>query len=190
MLICSVLIFSFCGISHADKTQKLQQDEEYLLRLFKNKREILELAKPFLMAARQDSVNNLSSNTITAQKFSVTTSTIIIANTSKITSANSIFELGEIYSYPNPAKNGKNPTIHIKCGIADKINIRIYDMSGKLLSNREIRGNTWKLINGNPVYEYTWNTSNIPSGVYPYTIKAEKSGEKPITAVRKLALIK
>ncbi|MCG2726679.1 MAG: T9SS type A sorting domain-containing protein [Elusimicrobia bacterium] len=105
-------------------------------------------------------------------------------------SADSVFRIGEIYSYPNPAKNGKNPTIHIECGIADEVGIKIYDMSGELVNERQIMGDSWKIINDKFAYEYIWNTSNVPSGVYAYTIKAEKSGEKPITVVRKLAVIK
>ncbi|MCK5106651.1 MAG: hypothetical protein KAQ76_03740, partial [Elusimicrobiales bacterium] len=85
ILIFSILIFSFCGISYADETRTLQQDEEFLLRLFKNNRKILELARPFLMAVRQDSANSLSSNTVTEQKFSIAASTKATAGIFKIT---------------------------------------------------------------------------------------------------------
>ena len=41
------------------------------------------------------------------------------------------FKLGEVYVYPNPAKNGQAPTIHLECGIADSVNIKIYTVSGR-----------------------------------------------------------
>jgi len=99
------------------------------------------------------------------------------------------FVLGEYYSFPNPAKNGKNPTIHFECGIADKVEIRIYDISGELAHSVTVNGEPLT-VNGRYAYEYTWNISDVASGVYIYCIEAKKSGYPEIKVKKKLAVIK
>ena len=99
------------------------------------------------------------------------------------------FKLGEVYSFPNPAKRGKCPTIHFESGIADRVEINIYDIAGELVHSSEITDKP-EIINGMYAYEYRWNISNVASGVYIYLIRAKKSGEKEIKVVKKLAVIK
>jgi len=98
------------------------------------------------------------------------------------------FKLRDVYSYPNPAKQ-TNPTIHIECGIADKIEIKIYNIAGELVHKTTLTGSP-KLIRGKLAYEYEWDTKDVSSGVYIYYVYAEKSGEKPIKLVKKLAIIR
>jgi sugar lactone lactonase YvrE len=98
------------------------------------------------------------------------------------------FMFGNVYSYPNPAKQ-TNPTIHIECGIADKIDIKIYNIAGELVHKTTLTGPP-KLIRGKLAYEYEWDVKNVASGVYIYYIYAEKSGEEPIKVLKKLAIIK
>jgi len=100
------------------------------------------------------------------------------------------FKLGEYYSFPNPAKNGRNPTIHFECGIADKVEIRIYNIAGELVSSEQLVGNSYKIIGGKYVYEYEWNISDVASGIYIYIIQAKKSGYPEIKVKKKLAVIK
>jgi len=99
------------------------------------------------------------------------------------------FKLGEVYSFPNPAKRGKWPTIHFESGIADRVEINIYDIAGELVHSSEITDKP-EVINNKYAYEYGWNVSNIASGVYIYLIRAKKSGEKEIKVVKKLAVVK
>jgi len=99
------------------------------------------------------------------------------------------FVLGEYYSFPNPAKYGKNPTIHFECGIADKVEIRIYDISGELVHSVTVNGEPLT-VNGRYAYEYTWDISDVASGVYIYCIQAKKSGYPEIKVKKKLAVIK
>lgn len=100
------------------------------------------------------------------------------------------FKLGEFYSFPNPAKYGKNPTIHFECGIADEVEIHIYDIAGDLTHTHEIPGSSWQIVDGKYCYEYTWNISDIASGVYIYCIQGKKSGCSDIKVRKKLAVIK
>ena len=101
------------------------------------------------------------------------------------------FKLGEVYAFPNPAKGGYRPTIHIECGIADSVEIRIYNIAGELVHQTELSGDTYQVLsNKYYYYEYPWDISNIASGVYIYLIKAEKQGEQPIKVLKKCAVIK
>ena len=47
---------------------------------------------------------------------------------------------GEVYAFPNPARGGQNPTLHIEAGSSDKVEIRIYDVTGELVHSATLRG--------------------------------------------------
>jgi len=87
-----------------------------------------------------------------------------------------VFKLGEVYVYPDPAKGGKVPTFHIEVGTADSVKIRVYTVAGQLAHERMLTGNP-QAIGGGYAYEYAWE-GHIASGVYYYTIEAERSGKK------------
>jgi len=99
------------------------------------------------------------------------------------------FVKGEIYAYPNPAKGGYQPKIHVECGIADSIEIQIYNIAGELVHKDEI--SSMPIIKNNKyAYEYIWDISDKASGVYIYLIRAHKAGEKTIKVLKKIAVIK
>jgi len=98
------------------------------------------------------------------------------------------FKLGEVYTYPNPAKL-VNPKIQIKCGIADKLEIRIYDLASDLVHSAEIEGNRYLIIGNKYAYQYEWDISDVASGIYIYFIRALKQGEKDIKITKQLAII-
>lgn len=100
------------------------------------------------------------------------------------------FVLGENYSYPNPAKRGANPKIHIECGVADKLEIILYNVAGEIIKSEQLAGNNYQIVSNKYCYEQPIEVSDIASGVYIYTIKAEKENEKPIKAQGKIAIIK
>ena len=90
------------------------------------------------------------------------------------------FALGEVYIYPNPAKSAEVPTFHIEAGMADKVTIKIYTVSGRLAHETELTGPPQIIDDGHGseyAYEYAWN-GHIPSGVYYYFVEAEKAGKK------------
>ncbi|OGS22805.1 MAG: hypothetical protein A2252_10795 [Elusimicrobia bacterium RIFOXYA2_FULL_39_19] len=99
------------------------------------------------------------------------------------------FRLRDIYAYPNPAKNGANSIIHIECGIADNVEIKIYNIAGEKIAQQQIDASNPQIINNTYCYEYTLNANTVASGVYIYYILAEKSGEQPIKVIKKLAVI-
>ena len=83
----------------------------------------------------------------------------------------------------------KNPTIHFESGIADFLEIRIYDIAGDLVHNARIDSQP-VVVDNKYAYEYTWNTTGIASGVYIYVGVAKKAGKADIRVIKKLALIK
>ncbi|PIU18071.1 MAG: hypothetical protein COT16_03395 [Elusimicrobia bacterium CG08_land_8_20_14_0_20_44_26] len=99
-----------------------------------------------------------------------------------------VFEFGEVYAYPNPARM-KNPKIHIETGKADKATIKIYDMAGLPVHQVEMNHSP-SVVDGKYIYEYLWDTSGVASGVYIYSVKISKEGEKDIQTVKRLALLK
>ncbi|MDO8735237.1 MAG: DPP IV N-terminal domain-containing protein, partial [Elusimicrobiota bacterium] len=100
------------------------------------------------------------------------------------------FRQGEAYSYPNPAKNGKNPKIHIECGVADKVNFDIYDIAGQKVDSTEMTGMPNVIWQNKYAYEYPWDISDVASGIYVYTVNAIKVGEKNIKTIGRVAIIK
>ncbi|HBB66567.1 MAG TPA: hypothetical protein DCZ93_04575 [Elusimicrobia bacterium] len=97
------------------------------------------------------------------------------------------FRLGEVYVYPDPAKGGKVPTFHIEVGTADSVKIRVYTVAGQLAHERTLAGNP-QAVGGAYAYEYAWE-GRIASGVYYYTIEAERSGKK-IRAKGKFSVVR
>ena len=90
------------------------------------------------------------------------------------------FRLGEVYVFPNPAKGNEAPVFHIETGIADSVKITIYTISGRAAHEQILTGLPVELDDGNGMsyaYEYVWR-GHIPSGVYLYSIEAQKSGQK------------
>ena len=86
------------------------------------------------------------------------------------------FRLGEVYVYPDPAKGGKVPIFHIEVGTADNVKIRIYTVSAQLAHEQTLTGSP-QAVGSAYAYEYAW-TGRIASGVYYYTIEAERADKK------------
>lgn len=97
------------------------------------------------------------------------------------------FVLGEVYSFPNPAKLC-NPTIHFECGVADLVEIRIYNIAAELVKSLEMTDFP-SIVNGKYTYEYTWDVSDVASGVYLCLVRAHKDG-KVLKKIKKMAVIR
>ncbi len=86
------------------------------------------------------------------------------------------FKLGEVYVYPDPAKGGRVPTFHIEVGTADSVKLRVFSVAGQLAHEVTLTGSP-QAVGSVYAYEYAWN-GRIASGVYYYTMEAERSGKK------------
>lgn len=102
------------------------------------------------------------------------------------------FKLRSIYVFPNPAVAGQKPTIHVSVGVADKVTFRFYDISGQQVHQATIDSPPSQIDDGtgpHPAYEYSWD-GHIPSGVYLYSVTAEKAGQAPIKQSGKVAVVR
>lgn len=86
------------------------------------------------------------------------------------------FKLGEVYVYPDPAKGGKVPTFHIEVGTADSVKLKVFTVAGQLAHETTLTGSP-QAVGPVYAYEYAW-AGHIASGVYYYTIEAERAGKK------------
>jgi sugar lactone lactonase YvrE len=89
------------------------------------------------------------------------------------------FVLGEVFAFPNPAKAGERPTIHVEAGLADRVTIQIYNLAGQEMATAALDQTPVVIDSGSgPRYAYEWTWSgSAASGVYLYAVDAEKSGE-------------
>jgi hypothetical protein len=101
------------------------------------------------------------------------------------------FKLGEVYCYPNPAKK-INPIFHIETGIADKLELKIYDVSGSQIFEATLNGMPQVMDDGQGpqyAYEYLWDVNNIGSGVYIFSVVSNK-GNKILKRTGRCAVIR
>ncbi len=106
-----------------------------------------------------------------------------------VPTADPTFKAGEIFAYPNPARSGRNPVIHVECGLADSVEIRMFDTAGDPVGSVRIEAPPL-IIEGRYAYEHTWDASGFPSGVYIYRVVARKAGERDLAFTKKMAVIK
>jgi|GEM_PF-1277380 len=102
-------------------------------------------------------------------------------------SPSAAFRLGEVYVYPNPAKGGVVPVFHLEFGLADKVELKVYSVAGTLVHERTLTGPP-QMTSPVYAYEYAWE-GNIASGVYYFTVEAERSGSK-LKARGKFAVVR
>ena len=103
------------------------------------------------------------------------------------------FKLGEIYSFPNPARGSQKPTVHVEVGLADSVTIEFMDIAGQKLGNATLNGQPGIIDDGKGAeyaYEYTWDTSTLGSGSYLAAVTAHKAGYSDLQAVSKIAVLK
>ncbi|HOL63681.1 MAG TPA: T9SS type A sorting domain-containing protein [Elusimicrobiales bacterium] len=98
-----------------------------------------------------------------------------------------VLKKGEMYCYPNPAVS-RNPKLHIEAGYAEKVEVEIYDITGRLKDKLTIKGSP-VLIGNEYAYEFEWKTEGLGSGTYIMEVKANRGSEK-ITGRIKCAIIK
>ena len=107
--------------------------------------------------------------------------------------AEAAFALGEVYAFPNPAKGGQKPTLHIEAGTADSVEIRLYDLAGDLVQEAALTGAPALIDDGQGpqlAYEHALDSSGLGSGVYMYAIRAKRAGAADLKATGKVAIIK
>jgi len=92
------------------------------------------------------------------------------------------FPEDEFICYPNPTRTGMT-TIRFFLGLAADIDLKVYDFSGKLVDQQNFAGQ------GGVYNEYTWNGSNLATGVYRCYIEADFGGFTR-SAFKDIAIVK
>lgn len=118
-------------------------------------------------------------------QFSITGTTGISGNNGNLPGKFTLYQ-----NYPNPF----NPSTNIKIDIPSsegigkqKVRLSVYDVLGRLVSvivNKNLASGT---------YEFTFNASNLPSGIYFYKLETEYFGTgsgKSFSYTRKMVLVK
>ena len=97
----------------------------------------------------------------------------------------------DIYAFPNPARAGANPTIHVEVGVAEEVKINVYDMAGDLVHEASMNGAPAVIARGGATAQYAYEQAvhSLPTGVYLYTIHARLNGQS-IKKVGRLAVVR
>lgn len=105
------------------------------------------------------------------------------------------FYYRDSYAFPNPSRGGALVTFRIQPGLAETIELRVYDLSGRNIHSSSDFTFLGAIDDGNGkgaqnTYDHAWNVSGVGSGVYNYVIKASQRGHKPITKNGKVGVIR
>lgn len=112
--------------------------------------------------------------------------------TARTTSAaDPAFVLRSFYVFPDPAVGGASPIFHVAVGLADKVTIRAFDVAGRQLHMAALERPAVIDDGAGPqyAYEHAWR-GWIASGVYYYTVEAEKGGRPALHGRGRFAVIR
>lgn len=105
-----------------------------------------------------------------------------------VAAATDEFYLREAYAFPNPVRGASAVTLRIQPGLADTIEVRVYDLAGRRIhSSSDFR---FSVTGGENTYDHSWNVSGVGSGVYAFIIRARKAGQADIVKAGKIGVIK
>jgi len=109
--------------------------------------------------------------------------------------ADSSFGLKAAYAFPNPVRGAGAATIRVQPGVADSVEVRVYDISGRKVHESSAFTDRGAFDDGNGLgaqftYDHLWNVSGIGSGVYTYIVVARKAGQSDIRKTGRIGVIK
>ncbi len=99
------------------------------------------------------------------------------------------------YAFPNPVRGRNTVTLRVQPGLADSVEVRVYDLSGRKVHASSSFNNLGAFDDGNGLgpqftYDHVWDVSGIGSGVYRYVVTAKKAGQTDIAKSGKVAVVK
>lgn len=111
------------------------------------------------------------------------------------TAAQDAFYFRDQYAFPNPSRGNASVTFRIQPGLADTIELRVYDLSGRKIHDSTDFTFKGAIDDGNGkgtqnTYDHVWSVSGVGGGVYTYVIKAGRAGQSPIVKTGKAGVIK
>ncbi|MBI2788189.1 MAG: IPT/TIG domain-containing protein, partial [Elusimicrobia bacterium] len=105
------------------------------------------------------------------------------------------FYFRDAYAFPNPVRGAALVTFRIQPGLAETVEVRVYDLSGRKIHESSDFTFLGAIDDGNGkgalnTYDHAWSVSGVGSGVYNFVIKASQRGNKPITKSGKVGVIR
>ncbi len=105
------------------------------------------------------------------------------------------FGLRDHYAFPNPSRSGAAVTFRVQPGLADSVEVRVYDLAGRKIHSSSNFALSASFDDGNGkgaqhTYDHVWNVSGVASGVYHYVIVAKRAGRGDVTTRGKVGVIK
>jgi len=105
------------------------------------------------------------------------------------------FVFHDAYAFPNPVRGTSVVTIRMQTGLADSVEVRAYDISGRRVYSSSNFSLNPGLDDGNGkgiqyTYDNVWDISGVGSGVYQYVITAKKSGKSDIHKAGRIGVVK
>jgi hypothetical protein len=112
-----------------------------------------------------------------------------------VAAADASFGFKAVYAFPNPVRGQSTATIRVQPGLADSVEVRVYDLSGRKVHSSSDFRSVGAFDDGNGLgaqftYEHVWGVSGIGSGIYTYAVVARKAGEQDIRKTGKLGIVK
>jgi hypothetical protein len=99
------------------------------------------------------------------------------------------FAFGEVYVYPNPARAGKVPTLHVEVGAADEVSTRVYDAAGDVVFETKL-SQAPTVTDGKLAYELAFDPKKFKSGVYIGVVTAKRAGRETIRRQYRFTIVK
>ncbi len=81
--------------------------------------------------------------------------------------------IGNAFGFPNPSR-GSNPIFRVESESAERMNIRIYNLAGELVTESDMPAATFGTT---PGFEWQWNADGVAPGIYQCVVTAHKDGQ-------------
>jgi len=106
-----------------------------------------------------------------------------------------VFGLRAYYVFPNPVRGTRQATFRLQPGLADSVEVHVYDLTGRrVLSSSDFQfTSTFDDLNGlgpQDNYDHVWDISGVGSGVYTFVMTAKKAGQADIHVSGKIGVVK
>ncbi|MFA6580162.1 MAG: hypothetical protein WCU88_13940, partial [Elusimicrobiota bacterium] len=112
-----------------------------------------------------------------------------------VAAADASFGVKAHYVFPNPVRGVNAVTFRMQPGLADSLEIHVYDLAGRKVHSSSDFMDRGAFDDGNGggaryTYDHVWDVSGVGSGVYVYVITARKAGQPDVRASGRVGVIK
>ena len=113
----------------------------------------------------------------------------------RVAAADASFGFKAVYAFPNPSRGGAAVTFRVQPGLADSLEVRVYDLSGRRVHASSDFRSLGAYDDGNGsgaqyTYDHAWDVSGVASGVYSYVVVVHKAGQADIRKTGKVGVVK